>query len=102
MRPTVARVLSSNPQAYVRLDQYHGAALAVQIVMEGGPGSAQYSLTYSFQDPNDLVSPVPLADMAWDDSLIPAGFAQGTVSGTFYIPTSPIWGNLLWIGDVGM
>jgi hypothetical protein len=34
MRPVVARVTLANPTIYVRLDQFHGAALGVQVVIE--------------------------------------------------------------------
>ena len=35
MRAITARVTPANPVAYVRLDSFHGAALAVQAVIEG-------------------------------------------------------------------
>jgi hypothetical protein len=46
MRPIQARVTTSNPIAYVRLDQFHGAALAVQAVIEGAPAHSAQTLAY--------------------------------------------------------
>jgi hypothetical protein len=78
----------------VHLDSFHGAALAVAVFIENGPGSATYALDYSFESPNDLVSPVPLASMDWDNSMIPASAQAGDTSLTFYIPTAPIWARV--------
>jgi hypothetical protein len=61
MRPVTARVTTANPVAMVRLDQYHGAACAVSVVIESGTGGAAYAIDYSFDDPNDLVNPIPWA-----------------------------------------
>jgi hypothetical protein len=146
VRPIQARVTPANPIAYVRLDQMHGAALAVQAMVEpasresgrsgsspgtyglaaswaGAPsafatssssGSFQipgvgvttalggaaptgpdtYQIDYSFEDPNDLVSPVALASMNWDNSLIPYVGQQGQANTTFVIPTAPLWARV--------
>lgn len=99
MRPTVAWVTPAKPVGYVRLDQYHGAALAVQAVIEGGTiTGAAYQIDYSFDDPNDTVNPVPLASMAWDNSLIPSAAQAALTSLTFTIPTAPIWGRVQLLG----
>jgi hypothetical protein len=95
MRPVVARVTTANPTAYIRLDQYHGAALAVSAVIESGAtGAAAYQIDISFDDPNDLINPVPLASVAWDNSLVPIGAQQATASVTFVVPTAPIWARV--------
>jgi hypothetical protein len=56
--------------------------------------TAVYAIDYTFEDPNDLVSPVPLASIDWDDTLIPAAVQAGTASTTFVIPTAPIWARV--------
>lgn len=95
MRPVVAKVTAANPLAMVRLDQMHGAAVGVMAVIESGAtGAAAYQIDYSFEDPNDLVNPVPLASMDWDNSLIPAGAQQATTSLSFAIPTAPLWARV--------
>lgn len=94
MRAITARVTAANPVAYVRLDELHGAALAVQAVLEG---VATYQLDYTFEDPNDLISPVPLASIAWDQSMLPAGIKAGNVSGTFSVAAAPMWARMQWL-----
>ena len=46
MRPVTARVNTANPVAYVRLDESHGAALAVQAVIEAGGGGGGVTPSY--------------------------------------------------------
>jgi hypothetical protein len=60
--------------------------------------TAAYQIDYSFEDPNDLVSPVPLASMNWDNTLIPTVAQQATASTTFVIPTAPIWARVQLLG----
>jgi hypothetical protein len=86
----------------VRLDQFHGAALAVAIVLENGAGTATYHLDYTFEDPNDLVSPVPLASIAWDNTMVPTAIKAGNVSGTFFIPTGPVWARMQWLSGASV
>lgn len=57
-------------------------------------GAAVYQIDYTFEDPNDLVSPVPLASIHWDASLVPSIAQAGNVSTTFVIPTAPIWARV--------
>jgi hypothetical protein len=96
MRPITIRVTTASPLAVVRLDQFHGAALAVAAVIEDGPtaSSAAYAIDYTFEDPNDLVNPVALASLDWDASLVPVAAQQGLTSLTFVIPTAPVWGRV--------
>jgi hypothetical protein len=96
MRPVTATVTSVSPTAMVRLDQYHGAALAVQAVVTAGT----FQIQHSFDDPNDTVNPVPVASMAWDQSLIPAT-VMGNASTTFVIHTAPIWAMVTLTSGAG-
>jgi hypothetical protein len=91
MRPITATVTSASPSAMVRLDDYATAVLGGQVVCSGG---ASFVLQHSFDDPNDLVSPVPLASMFWDDSLLPPPAQSGSVSVSFQIMAAPLWMRL--------
>jgi hypothetical protein len=77
--------------AMARMDEWADAPLGVQLVVSAGTATVQSS----FDDPNDLVNPVPVGSMAWDSSLMPAGAigAAGTIS--FSIATAPLWLRLL-------
>ena len=55
--------------------------------------TANYWLQHSFDDPNDLINPVPVADMFWDDSLIPGG-GINNVSQSFQVMAAPLWFQL--------
>jgi hypothetical protein len=99
MRPITARVTTANPLAYVRLDEFHGAAVAVAAAIEAGTVTgAAYQIDYTFQDPNDLISPVALASINWDASLIPAAAKTATTNTTFGIATAPIWARVQLLG----
>ena len=63
MRAITATVDAYNQVAMVNLDTWSGAAMGVQVVSSLG---AAYSLDLSFDDPNDLTNPIPLANMAWE------------------------------------
>jgi hypothetical protein len=56
--------------------------------------TAAYQIDYTFEDPNDLISPVPLASINWDNTLIPTVAQQALTSTTFTIPTAPIWARV--------
>ncbi len=88
MRPITAKATPAAPSAMVCLDPWNGPALGVQVSPIGG---ATFTIDYSFDDPNDLVSPVPLGSMFWDSSFCPAGAIGGSTGVTFAIPTAPIW-----------
>jgi hypothetical protein len=102
MRAITATVTpgSANLQALINIDNYATAVLGVQIVALGG---ASYSLSHSFDDPNDLISPVPVASMYWGQSLVPSPFngAPATASGSFQIMAAPLWFRLLLINAQG-
>jgi hypothetical protein len=89
-----------NNAAYINIDNYATAVLGVQIVTQAG---ASYNLQHSFDDPNDLVSPVPLNSMWWDNSLLPSNI-QGVSTGnsSFQIMAAPLWFRLLLVNGVGL
>jgi hypothetical protein len=101
MRAITATVTpgSANLQAMIRMDNYATAVLGGQIVALGG---ASYTLNHSCDDPCDLVSPVPLNSMWWDNSLLPLAL-QGivTVSGSFKIMACPLWFRLVLVNGQG-
>lgn len=99
MRPISATVTSSNVQAMVRMDDYATAVLGVQIVVSDG--ATTYSLQHSFDDPNDLISPVPVAQMSWQTGLLPPNVAVGNVSASFQMMASPLWFRLRWASGLG-
>jgi hypothetical protein len=90
---------SANLQAMIRMDNFATAVLGGQIVALGG---ASYTLAHSCDDPNDLVSPVPVNSMWWDNSLLPSEL-QGIVgvSGSFQMMATPLWFRLLLVNGQG-
>jgi hypothetical protein len=91
MRAITATVTPSQTQALVRLDNYATAVLGGAIVVSGG---ASFTLTHSCDDPNDLVNPVPVGSMAWDNSLLPPAAQAGSANVSFQIMASPLWFKL--------
>ncbi len=85
--------------ALINIDNYATAVLGVQIVCNG----ATYYLQHSFDDPNDLVNPVPLASMFWDQSLLPPEIQDlaATESISFQIMAAPLWFRLIMTSNVG-
>jgi hypothetical protein len=98
MRPITATVTPSQTQAMVRMDNYATAVLGGQIVVSGG---AQFTLGHSSDDPCDLVSPVPVGSMFWDNSLLPLAVQGGAASVSFRIMTSPLWFLLKLTNGIG-
>ena len=98
MRAITANLSSANPQALIRLDNWWSAALGVQIAVNG---TASWTLFHSYDDPNDLVSPVPVGSMVFDHSLVPAGVVGGTASTTFFLATAPTWARLTLNNGLG-
>ncbi|HEY3623744.1 MAG TPA: hypothetical protein VGL12_15385 [Roseiarcus sp.] len=98
MRAITANVNPSTTQALVRLDNFATAVLGAAIVVSGG---AAFALVHSSDDPCDLVNPVPLANMAWDNSLLPLAAQSGSASITFQTMTSPLWFRLTLTNGVG-
>lgn len=99
MRPiTVTAGPAAGPSPMVRLDEWADAPVGIQVSVQG---TANYTVQHSFDDPNDLISPVPLANMFWDTGLVPAGAVGGTAGITFSIATAPIWMRLLFNSGSG-
>jgi hypothetical protein len=98
MRAITASVTPAAPQAMVRLDNYATAVLGGQVVVSGG---AEFALVHSCDDPCDLVSPVPVANMFWDDSLVPPAIQAGDVSGSFQVMACPLYFRLTLTNGVG-
>jgi hypothetical protein len=84
--------------AMVCLDSWQGAAMGVQCVPLGG---AAYTIDLSFDNPNDLIAPIPLASMAWDTTMIPAAAISSFNPTTFSLPTAPIWIRVTAVNGVG-
>lgn len=91
MRAITATVTPAATQALVRLDNFATAVLGAAIVCSGG---GAFSLFHSSDDPNDLVNPVPVGSMVWDNSLLPTAAKSGTVSNSFQILAAPLWFQL--------
>ena len=89
---TIGTVSAPFVSRMIRMDEWANEAVGVQVAIAG---AATFTIQHSFDDPNDLISPVPVAAMFWDSSLIPPGGLQGTVGTSFSIPTSPLWMRLV-------
>lgn len=92
--------------APIRLDEWADPPLGVQVAVTG---TVNFTVQHSFDEgPDSLVSPIPVASMFWDVSLIPAG-AQGSLVGgsggtagiTFSIATAPIWMRITLTSGTG-
>jgi hypothetical protein len=77
----------------IRLDEWADAPLGVQVAIQSG--APNFTVQHSFDDPNDLINPVPLGSMFWDTSFCPAGAINGTVGLSFAIATAPLWMRLV-------
>jgi hypothetical protein len=82
----------------IRLDEWADAPLGIQVSVNG---TVNYTVQHSFDDPNDLISPVPLASMFWDSGLVPAGAIGGTAGITFSMATCPLWLRLMLNSGTG-
>lgn len=98
MRAITAKVTPTAPQALIRLDNYATAVLGAAIVCSGG---GAFTLFHSHDDPNDLVNPVPLGSMSWQNSLLPAAAQAGAASVSFQTMTCPLYFQLNLTGGVG-
>lgn len=83
----------------IRLDEWADAPLGVQVAVASG--TVNFTVQHSFDDPNDLINPVPVGSMFWDTSLVPAGAIAGTAGLTFAIPTAPLWIRCLMNSGTG-
>ena len=95
MRPitvTVGPAGPGTPSKMVRLDEWADAPVGIQVSVQG---AANYTVQHSFDDPNDLINPVPVANMFWDTGLVPAGAVGAATGITFAMATAPLWMRLL-------
>jgi hypothetical protein len=100
MRAISATATPANNTVLVRMDNYATAVVGAAIVVSGG---GQFLLDYSFDDPNDLVSPVPVAQMTWDRTLLPPAAQMGTANVSFQMMACPLYFRLtlgLGVGSV--
>lgn len=98
MRAITATVAPGATQALIRMDNYATAVLGGAIVCSGG---GAFSLFHSHDDPNDLVNPVPVGSMFWDNSLLPTAAKSGSASVSFQIMACPLYFQLNLTGGVG-
>jgi hypothetical protein len=100
MRPiSVVAGPAAGPSAMIRLDEWADAPVAVQVSILSG--TANYTVQHSFDDPNDLINPVPVGSMFWDTGLVPAGAVGASAGMTFAMATAPIWMRLLFNSGTG-
>jgi hypothetical protein len=99
MRPiSVTAGPAAGPSNMIRLDEWADAPVGVQVSVAG---AANFTVQHSFDDPNDLINPVPLANMFWDTGLIPAGAVGSAIGITFAMATAPLWMRLLFNSGTG-
>ena len=91
MRAITASVTPVANTALVRMDNYATAVVGGAIVVSGG---AQFLLDYSFDDPCDLVSPVPVAQMNWSRDLLPGPAQMGLANVSFQMMACPLYFRL--------
>jgi hypothetical protein len=82
----------------VNTDSWADAPLGIQVSVSG---TVNYTVQHSYDDPNDLISPVPLGSMWWDTGLCPAGAVGATTGITFSMATAPTWLRLLLNSGTG-
>lgn len=103
MRP-ITRTVGPNaapgtPSSMIRLDEWADAPLGIQVSVQG---TVTFAVQHSFDDPNDLINPVPLASMYWGTDLVPLGAAGGAGNNiTFSMATAPLWMRLMLISGNG-
>jgi hypothetical protein len=92
MRPITVTVGPGTPPltcAPIRLDEWTDAPVGVQVAVNG---TVNFTVQHCFDEgPDSLVSPIPVASMFWDTSLIPAAAVNATAGISFAIPTAPVW-----------
>jgi hypothetical protein len=84
---------TSNP---IRLDEWADAGVGVQVVVIGTVTSFTVQTSMD-EGPDSLVNPIPLANMAWDTGLVPAGAVTGGTSISFGLGAAGIAVVPLWI-----
>jgi hypothetical protein len=98
MRAITASVTPPATSAMVRMDNFATAVLGGAIVCSGG---GAFTLTHSCDDPCDLVNPVPVGSMSWQNNLLPVAAQSGSTNISFQIMASPLWFKLTLTGGVG-
>jgi hypothetical protein len=97
-RAITATATPASPSPMVNLDSWQGSVMGVQAVPTGG---AEYTIDCSFDNPNDLIAPIPFANMAFDTGLIPGTAIESTLGTTFTIMTAPIWIRVTLLNATG-
>jgi hypothetical protein len=82
----------------IRLDEWADAPVGVQVSVNG---TVNYTVQHTFDDPNDLINPVPVTSLFWDTGLVPAGAIGGTAGITFSIATAPLWMRIVLNSGTG-
>jgi hypothetical protein len=103
MRPITRTVgpgaAANTPSEMIRLDEWADAPLGIQVSVQG---VVTYTVEHSFDDPNDLISPVPFAQMYWGTDLVPlAASGGGGNSITFSMATAPLWMRIVLNSGAG-
>jgi hypothetical protein len=97
MRPLSVTVgpnaAAGTPSSMLRMDEWADAPLGVQVSVQG---TVTFAVEHSFDDPNDLINPVPIGSMYWGTDLVPLA-AQGGAGNniTFSMATAPLWMRLV-------
>jgi hypothetical protein len=102
MRP-ITRTVGPNaapgtPTDVIRCDEWADAPLGIQVSVQG---TVNYTVFHSFDDPNDLIDPVPFASMYWGTDLVPLAAAPGTGNLTFSMATAPLYMRLMLNSGTG-
>ena len=82
----------------IRLDEWADAPVGIQCSVSG---TANFTVQHSFDDPNDLINPVPVANMFWDTGLVPGGAIASGAGVTFSMATAPLWIRLMLNSGTG-
>src|SRR5579862_7877477 len=84
----------------VRLDNMRfSSGVALQAVVQGNFGNSSFSVEYSFDDPNDLINPVPVDEMSWFTDFSP--FVTTNESGSGFMPVAPLYVRINMVGSQG-
>lgn len=86
----------------IRLDTLRTSGrigLACTIVGGASLGNGSYSVEYSYDDPCDLVNPVPVDQMTWLTDMSP--FVNMNESKSGFMPTAPLYLRLALVGTQG-
>jgi hypothetical protein len=84
----------------IRLDNMRfSSGVALQATVQGSFGNSSFSVQYSFDDPNDLISPVPVDQMQWFSDFSP--FVAVNESGSGMMPVAPLYVRIAMEGTSG-